>query len=471
MAKKKEISPIEVYNLLPRTNCGECGEKNCMAFAVKLVNREATLTQCPLLLKPEYKESYEKLWEMLKPPIREVVIGTGERIVKIGGKLVQYRHELTYHNPTPIAIDVTDEMPEEELIQRVKKVEELSYIYIGEEVKLDMIAIRSTSNDPEKFKSAVKKVVDNTKLPFVLCSFNPKVMEAGLEVSYDRKPLIYAATRENWVEMAELSLKYDCPLTVFAPNNIKLLKSMTKTLKEYGLEDLALDPGTFPDGIGDTISNFTMIRRSACKFDDELLGYPIIGTPITVWLEKDIPAEILAWREACLAAMLMTRYADLLIMHSLEGWTLLPLLVWRFNIYTDPRKPVSVEPGLREFGNPDENSPVMLTTNYALTYYTVANDIESGKVSCYLLVVDTEGISVDSAVAGRKLTADLVADTIKESGIENKVKHRYLIIPGKAARLSGEIEELTGWKALVGPMDSSRIPGFLKEKWPPKEEE
>jgi len=129
-----------------------------------------------------------------------------------------------------------------------------------------------------------------------------------------------------------------------------------------------------------------------------------------------------------------------------------------------------VEPGLRIFGEPDANSPLLLTTNYALTYFTVESDIKSAKLNCYLLVVDTEGISVESAVAGRYLTAQKTADIIKESEIEQKVKHRHLIIPGMAARLSGEIEDLTGWRVLVGPRDSSGIPKYVSDKWPPPED-
>jgi acetyl-CoA decarbonylase/synthase complex subunit gamma len=154
-----------------------------------------------------------------------------------------------------------------------------------------------------------------------------------------------------------------------------------------------------------------------------------------------------------------------MIVHGVDGWSLLPNVILRQNIYTDPRKPVAVEPGLKVFGTPKENSPVLFTTNFALTYYTVASDIESAKVDAYLLVVDTEGIAVDSAVAGRKLTAEKVATAIKASGIENKVNHKKIIIPGKSARLSGEIEELSGWQVLVGPRDSSDIPRFLQEKW------
>lgn len=464
---KKELSPIDVYTLLPRTNCKKCGQENCMAFATKLVNRELSLELCtPLIEEKQYAKAYQRLWEMLKPPVKETTIGTGDNAVKIGGKLVMYRHELTYFNPTVIALDVTDEMPDNELLDRLKKAEGFSYIYIGRELKLNMVAVRSTSNDPEKFKATVKKVKGNTKLPLILCSFNPEVIEAGLMATPKTRPLIYAATESYWKDMAELSLMYNCPLAVFAPNNLKLLRSLAKTLLEYGVKDLVLDPETFPrEGLADTINNFTMIRRLACKRGDDLLGFPLIGTPIVAWANKEAAPEVKMWNEAYTAAMLITRYADMLIMHSTEGWVLLPNVILRENIYTDPRKPVAVKPGLREFGKPDAKSPVLMTTNFALTYYTVASDVESAGINCYLMVVDTEGLAVDCSVAGRKLTAEKIAETMKELKVEEKVKHKKLIIPGKAARLSGEIQELSGWEVLVGPGDSSGIPKFLSEKW------
>lgn len=462
----KTISPIDVYKLLPKTNCKECGEENCMAFAAKVVNRELVIEQCPPLLEEKYAKSYKTLWEMLKPPVKEIIVGTGDQAVKIGGKLVMYRHEFTYSNPTAIAIDVTDEMSDDELLDRVKKTEEFIYNYIGQELRLNMIAVRSTSNNPATFKSTVEKVMKNTNLPLILCSFSPEVLENGLVAAQNRRPLIYAATKDNWKDMAELALMYKCPLTAFAPNDLNFLRSLAKTLLEYGVEDLVLDPGTFPDeGLCDTINNFTMIRRAACKRGDELFGFPLIGTPIVAWMEHVDSPEVNAWKEAYIASMLIVRYVDVLIMHSKDGWVLLPNVVLRQNIYTDPRKPVAVESGLRTIGKPDENSPVMLTTNFALTYYTVASDIEASGVSGYILVADTEGISVDSAVAGRQLTAEKVAAAVKETKVEEKVKHRKLIIPGKAAKLSGEIEQLTGWEVLVGPRDSSGIPKFLQEKW------
>lgn len=465
----KELSPIDVYKLLPKTNCKECGQDNCMAFATKIVNREIIIDQCPPLLKKENEKTYNQLKEMLKPAVKEVVVGVGDKATKLGGKLVMYRHEFTYTNPTAIAIDVTDEMSEQEVVNRIKRIENYSFEYIGYTLKLDMIAVRSTSGDAEKFKATVKKVAETTNLPMILCALNANVLEAGLMAAPKARPLLYAANAENWKDLAELALMYSCPVVVSAPNDLNTLVSLVKTLLAYGVTDLVLDPGTFMnDGLPDTINNFTMLRRAACKGGEELAGFPLMGVPMVAWVDRGETAEdLIKWRESYLASMLIVRYADVLVMHGADGWSLLPTTVLRQNIYTDPRKPVAVAPGLKVFGTPDENSPVFFTSNFALTYYTVASDIESNKLNAYLIVVETEGSAIDSGVAGRKLTAERVADAIKASGIESKVKHRKIIIPGKASRISGEIEELSGWKVMVGPRDSSEIPKYLIEKWQP----
>jgi acetyl-CoA decarbonylase/synthase, CODH/ACS complex subunit gamma len=465
----KELSPIDIYKLLPKTNCKECGQDNCMAFATKIVNRDIEIDSCKPLLKPENAKNYAKLKDLLKPAVKEITVGVGDKALKIGGKLVMYRHEFTYKNPTAIAIDVTDEMPESELVERVQKTENFNFEYIGNTLKLDMVAVRCTSEDADKFKACVKKVSESTKLPMILCTLNPTVAEAGLMAAPKARPLLYAATTENWKDMAELALMYNCPLVASAPNDLTALVSLAKTLIAYGVTDIVLDPGTFPaEGLSDTINNFTMLRRAATKGGEDLAGLPLLGVPMVAWTDKgDTADDLIKWRESYIASMLVVRYADVLIMHGNDGWSLLPITVLRQNIYTDPRKPVAVAPGLKVYGTPDENSPVLFTSNFALTYYTVASDIESNKLNAYLIVVDTEGSAIDSGVAGRKLTAEKVADAIKASGIEGKVKHKKIISPGKASRISGEIEELSGWKVQVGPRDSSEIPKYLIEKWQP----
>ena len=211
----KQLSPIDVYMLLPKTNCKECGEDNCMAFATKVVNREVNIDQCTPLLTKENQKNYQKLKEMLKPAVKAVPIGVGSNAINVGGKLVMYRHEFTYTNPTAIAIDVTDEMSEAEVVNRVKKTKEYSYTYIGNELKLQMIAIRSTSNEITKFKATVKKVAETTDLPIILCSLNPEILESGLMAIPKAKPLIYAATKDNWKEMAEIAALWSLILTSF----------------------------------------------------------------------------------------------------------------------------------------------------------------------------------------------------------------------------------------------------------------
>jgi acetyl-CoA decarbonylase/synthase complex subunit gamma len=465
----RELSPIDIYKLLPKTNCKECGQDNCMAFATKIVNREVEISSCPPLLKKENEKAYAKLQELLKPAVKEVIVGVGDKAKKLGGKLVMYRHEFTYTNPTAIAIDVTDEMSDQEIASRVQHVENFSYEYIGNTLRLDMIAVRCTSEDADKFKVAVKKVSETTKLPMILCALNPAIAEAGLMAAPKARPLLYAANENNWKDMAELALMYECPIVASAPNDLNTLVSLVKTLMAYGVKDIVLDPGTFMnEGLSDTLDNFTMLRRAACKNGEELAGLPLMGVPMVAWADRGETAEdLIRWREAYLASMLVVRFADILIMHGDSGWSMLPITVLRQNIYTDPRKPVAVAPSLKVFGTPDENSPVFFTSNFALTYYTVASDIETNKINAYLIVVETEGSAIDSGVAGRKLTAEKVAEAIKTSGVESKVKHRKIIIPGKASRISGEIEELSGWKVQVGPRDSSEIPKYLIEKWQP----
>jgi acetyl-CoA decarbonylase/synthase complex subunit gamma len=465
----KQLSPIDVYKLLPRTNCQECSEENCMAFATKLVNREKTIQECPPLLQEDTNDAYTKLWALLKPPVKEITIGTDPQAIYIGGKDVLYRHELTYVNPTAIALDITDEMTADEIVQRIQSVEKFSYNYIGMNLTLDMIAIRATSNNPQRFAAAVKTYSEQSHLPVILCSLDPEIIENGLLTIGKSRPLIYAATADNWQEMADLALMYNCPLTVSAPNDLDLLKSLTQTLVEYGVEDLVLDPGTYAqNGLAQTVTNFTMLRKAAIRENDEVLGFPLLGVPLIAWLTHNDANEVSVWHETWLASMLITRFADILIMHSLDGWAQLPLTILRNNLYTDPRKPVAVEPGLRTYGNPTDQSPLFFTTNFALTYYTVAADIESGGIDCYLLVVDSEGNSVESSVAGRKLTADKVAEALNESNARDLVKHNTLVIPGRAARLSGEIQEVSGWSVIVGPRDSSGIPKFVKEDWAAK---
>jgi len=459
---------LTVYKFLPQTNCGECGEVNCMSFASLLLERKAVPEGCPPLKTAKYRPQLERLKELIAPPIKEVLVGVGEKAVKLGGKEVMYRHELMYHNPTAIAIDVSDTWDDDKIVERCKSVEAYEVQRIGQKLRLDMVAIRYASGAPEKFAHAVSVASKSTLLPLILCCLDSEVMRSALEQKgvHDVKPLLYAATKDNWKDMGYLAKQYSCPIVAYAPSDMSGLKSLAATLRAIGVENIVLDPGTFLEGkqLMDMTSNLTMLRRSAIQKGDKDVGYPIMGVSAIVWLTGEDPTAT-SFKEACLAANSVLRYTDLVVMHTMEPWALLPIVTLRQNVYTDPRKPVAIEAGLKAIGSPDENSPVLVTTNFALTYYTVLSDLETAGITCHLIGIDTGGLAVECSVAGGQFNAALVRDTLASTKMEEKVKHRKLIIPGLAARLRGDLEDTTKWEILVGPRDSSQINDFLKKVW------
>ena len=467
----KVNSPLEVYKFLPQTNCGDCGEPTCMAFASHMIDRSLKLEDCPPLLEDKFKKKYLKLAELLAPEIREVIIGTGEHAVSVGGDDILYRHQLTFFNQPALAVDVWDTMSEDELTERIKFINEYKKFYVGRFLRLDMVAIRCTSGDPEKFKQAVTIAAENTELPLILCSLDPKVLKAGLEVVADRKPLLYAATKDNWQDVADLMMEYDVPLVLFSPDDLDTLKSLAATFLEMGRDNLILDPGTNPQGksLRESFENFLMIRRAGIKEGQRDIAFPLLAVPMTAYLANDDPVSASYW-ETVLASVFSVRYGDIMIVHSIEPYALLPELHIRDTIYTDPRTPVKVDPKVYEVGSPDKDSPVFVTTNFALTYYTVESDLASNAIDCYLLATDTDGLGVEAAVAGGQMTGQKVSDEFKRAGFDfgEMTGHNTVILPGLAARLQGDMEDASGLKVKIGPPDSGRIPGWMEKNWPPE---
>ncbi|KZX15488.1 corrinoid/iron-sulfur protein large subunit [Methanobrevibacter cuticularis] len=456
-----KVTAMDVYKLLPQTNCGDCGEASCMAFATKLSDKEASLEVCTELTE----EQFDKLEKLLAPAVREIIIGTGDKTKVMGGDEVLYRYEESYYNQTLLAIDLTDDLTDAEFEEKVNTIENTEFERTGELLKLDAIALRNKSGDASKFAEAAKKL-KKASYPVFLCSLDPIAMKAALNEIGDENPLIYAATESNIDEMAELAIEYHCPIAVFAPGDLEKMKNLVFNLRSKEIKDIVLDPGTFTgDGIGDTIDNFVMVRRLAVEEKDEDFRFPILGIPALSKLKNNDDEISQNIDEATIGSVLLNKYADALIFKGTDIWELIPILTLRQSVYTDPRKPQSVDPGIYEFGELTEESPVMLTTNFALTYYTVEGDLKSGDTTCYLLVLDTVGKAVDVAIAGGQFHGKAVADLIKDSGIEDKIKTRKMVIPGLAAPLSGEIEDETGWEVMVGPRDSSAAPDFIDEKF------
>jgi len=446
------LTGIEIFKLLPKTNCGECGVPTCLAFAMNLASGKMELSACPHVSE----EAKEKLAEASAPPILPVTIGVGERALKIGGETVMFRHEKRFESPPGLAILIKDTMDEAEVNARVEKCKQLQYERVGLTLRPELIAVKNEAGDASKFESIVSKVAQNSDCGIILMSDNPDVLAAGLKACADRKPLLYAATKDNLDRVANLAKENSCPVAVKA-SGLEELAQLTSKLTEAGLKNIVLDSGsrTTRQAFEDQI----IIRSAALNKKFRPLGFSTITFPGEM---TDNPMK-----EAVIASMFVAKYGGIIVLSDFQGESLFPLLVERMNIFTDPQRPLATTEGVYEIGGPGENSPVLITTNFSLTYFLVSGYLETSRVPSWLLVKDTEGLSVMTAWAAGKFSADIIAPFIKKCGIMDKIKHQKLIIPGYAAVESGGLEEeLPGWEILVGPREGAHIPAYVKA-WTP----
>ena len=444
------MTGIQIFKLLPKTNCKDCGLPTCLAFAMALASGKAELDACPHVSE----EAKAQLAESSAPPIRAVTIGTGDNALKVGGELVLYRHEKTFYNPTGLGVLVSDTMSDDEVGQKVERAEKLEYERVGMMLRPDLVACKCESGDPAKFEAFVNKVMGMTSQNLIIMSDNMDALKAGATAAKDRKPLIYAATKDNADAAGELAKETACPLAVKGAS-LDEVAELTEKLTKAGLRDLVIDSGA--RDIKALLQDQVAIRRLALEKKFVALGFPTITLPCEM---TDDPMK-----EAMYAAMMINKYGAIALMSDLKGEHLFPLLVNRLNIYTDPQRPMATKEGIYEIGNPDENSPVLITTNFSLTYFIVMGEVESSRIPSYLLIVDTEGLSVMTAWAAGKFVADAIAIFVKKCGIGDKVKEHKMIIPGLTAGMSGELEEeLPDWKIVIGPREAAHIPAFLKDQ-------
>ena len=443
------LTGIQIFKLLPKTNCGECGVPTCLAFAMNLAAGKAELDSCPYVSD----EAREQLAEASAPPIRPVAIGAGPRAFKVGGETVMFRHEKTFYNPTGLAALIPSDMDADALDKKLKIWNAFQYERVGLNLRPELAALKDVNGDAAAFAAVAKKIAEESEFGLVLMSEKPDVIKAAIDVCAFKKPLIYAATSDNADEMGNLAKESGLPLAVKAENMDDLI-ALSDKLTGMGLKDLVLDSGAremkalFQDQV--------VIRRAPLKAGNKSLGFPTITFPCEM-------ADNLA-TESLIAAMLIAKYAGIVVLSDFEGESLFPLLLERLNIFTDPQRPMTVTEGIYEIGSPDENSPVLITTNFSLTYFIVSGEIEGSRVPSWLLIMDTEGLSVMTAWAAGKFSGDAVAMFVKKCGIADKVAHKKIIIPGYAAAISGEMEEdLPDWDILIGPRDASLLPKYLKD--------
>ena len=443
------LSGLAIYKLLPQTNCKECNFPTCLAFAMKLAAKQAELKDCPYVSE----ESKIKLDAASAPPVRLVQIAGEDGKLEVGNETVLYRHEKTFYHKPGIFWRLKDTEDLEELKKKAAVAEAYHVDYVGIDLYLDGFALEAASGDAGTFSGAIEAVRSASKKPIILITPSPDVAKAGLDVLKGTRPLLCGANDENWEQMAQIAKGADVPLTVRA-DTLEGLAELTKKLSDAGLDDLVLDPGV--STYLDSLSQLTALRRLAIKENFRPLGFPVITFP---GASEDSD-------ETLLAAEHIAKYGGFIVLENFDPASLYPLMVLRENIYTNPQKPIQVQPGIYEINSPDASAPLMVTTNFSITYFSIANEVEGSGWPGWLLVTDAEGMSVLTAWAAGKFDAERIAKAVKTFDVESKVGHKRLIIPGHTAILSGELEEeLPGWEIMVGPREAVDISSYLKATW------
>lgn len=446
------LTGVEIFKLLPRTNCKKCGFPTCLAFAMKLAQRQASLDACPDVSE----EARQKLGEASAPPVRPIILGAGDRAVKTGEETVLFRHDKRFVNPCVFALEIKDTLGEAGIEKKIEEILDSEIDRVGQKLRVDAIALTNDSNDAGRFETAAKLIAQRVPdMPLIICTANPRAAENATKLFAGKRPVLYGADSMNAEAMASIAKSYKATLGVAASagGGLNELAELTERIKKSGIEDMVIDSGARK--AKDILEHNTLIRRAAIKKNFKPLGYPVI----TFAGREDNLIEML------IASLGIAKYSSIIVLSSIEKWKNLALFTLRQNIYTDPQVPMQVEQKVYNIGEPTPESPLLITTNFSLTYFIVSGEVENSRVPSYLAVMDCEGLSVLTAWAAGKFTASKIAQFIKESGVESNIKHRELIIPGYVAILSGAIEDkLEGWKVTVGPREANGIPAFMKTR-------
>ena len=438
------LSGLDIYKLLPKTNCRQCGLATCLAFAMQLAKKTLPIEKCPFVSL----EAKSTLEAQALPPIKLITLGNNESKFDVGNETVMFRHEVKFRNPTGVGFIIDDNLSDSEIKEQLKKINQLKFERVGQKLEVNLVAIKQNKN-AQRYLEATKLLLDNTALPIMLMSSDLVALKQAAVISQERRPLLYSAAQENFAQIGAIAKELQLPLVVTA-QDIDQLSQLTKELNGLGVKELILDTGIKP--IADKIWDLTQLRRQALKKSNRTLGYPSL-----VIVEKTDP-----YAEAMEACAYIAKYAGIVLIKGWSSWEVLSILTLRQNIYTDPQKPLQIDPKLYPVGQVSQNSPVLITTNFSLSYYTVLGEVEASKIPAYILSVDTQGMSVLTAWAAEKFNAETITKSLDSSGVKDAISHKNLIIPGYVAMLSGDLEDQSGFKIIVGPKEAAGIPAFLK---------
>jgi acetyl-CoA decarbonylase/synthase complex subunit gamma len=441
------LTGLEIYKHLPKTNCKDCGLPTCLAFAMKMATKQISLDKCPHVTAA----GKAALESSSRPPIQLVAIGSGEKEIKIGNETQLYRHEEKFHRPTAIAVRISDAADEGEIAARAAAAGRLAFDRVGRRIKVELVAVDNVTGDAARFERAAALAAEKSGLACILMSSKAEHLRKAAAALPGQRPLLYISDPGQAEAAAQVAKQAQCPLAVRG-NGLEALADLTAKIAAAGVEEIVLDPGT--RGLKATLEALSRIRRLALK-NFRPLGYPTIA----------FTAAADPTMQAAEAATYVAKYAGVVVTDAIEKWQMLPVLTTRQDLYTDPQKPVAVEPKLYSVGEVGSGSPLLVTTNFSLSYYSVEGEVEASRVPAYILAVDTEGTSVLTAWASDKFNADTINKALKKSGVVEKLAHKKLVLPGFVAVLSASIEDEAGWSVDIGPKEASGLPGYLKKQW------
>jgi acetyl-CoA decarbonylase/synthase complex subunit gamma len=444
------MTGLDIYKLLPKTNCRDCGFATCLAFAMALAQKRSTIDRCPHVPA----QAKDTLDNASRPPIRLVTIGTGDSKLEIGGELVMHRHEQKFYHAAIIGVLVEDTLIDAEIDVLLGKIRSLRFERVGQKMGVDLVCVRNSSHYRNKLVNTVRRAASVPGLHIAICADDASYVAEALKECAGTRPLLVCGEKARLEDFTGIAKANALPLAVTAAT-LEDAAIAAEKAKASGVDDIVLNISS--RGVARRIMDFTYARRAALRKSFRPLGYPVMA--FTEEVDSDL--------ELAEAVSYVAKYASIVVVRNTDSGFMLPLLTARQDIYQDPQKPVQVEPKLYEIGKVTRQSPVLVTTNFSITYFTVAGEIEASKAGTYLICTDAEGMSVLTAWAAEKFTAERIREAMEKCGVSGMVDHRTITIPGYVSVLSGKLEDVTSWKVSVGPKEASGITSYLRA-WKPK---
>ncbi|HNV47869.1 MAG TPA: acetyl-CoA decarbonylase/synthase complex subunit gamma [Spirochaetota bacterium] len=441
------LTGLQIQKLLPGTNCRECGSNTCLAFAMKLAAKKAELAECPYASD----EAKQVLGAASEPPVKTIALGADEK-VKTGGETVLYRHEKTFVNPTVIAINIDNTDDAAAIEQTLASIRDYRYERVGETFQVDAVAVTQRGGDAKAFIALAEKARTTTQRPIILRSGDTEALALAAKHLAGSHAVICAADPDTALTLMPAARENGHALAITAPD-VDSLVALAAKLRENDFANIIIDFSAV--SLAERFQLNSIARRAAIKDSFKPLGSPGIRF-IDAGDELAIAVE---------AVTEIAKYGGIVVLPSFDPAELAALMTLRLNLYTDPQKPIQVEPKVYAIGEPTPDSPVFVTTNFSLTYFVVSGEIENSGTSAWLVVPECDGMSVLTAWAAGKFNAEKIAAFMKEAKVEETIRRRDIVIPGYVSQISGELEEaLPGWKILIGPQEAADIESFVKQR-------